>query len=338
MLSPKVLKECIKTCMKARLVPFIQGSPGMGKSAIVKEIADEYGLKLIDCRLSSMEPTDLLGLPWINNGKAEFNPYNLFPLEDTPIPNGYEGWLLFLDEFNSASKATQAAAYRVVLDREIGQHKLHSHCFVVAAGNLSTDNAIVNSLSTAMLSRVIHLHIGINIEDWITDFAIPNNIDDRIIAYLAMNPEYLMQFDPEKEDETFPCPRTWQFVDKLIKANSHVVNEKIIPLLAGAVTLQQATAFVQFCKVSKDLITIEDIKKNPDINLPTDTAILWATVCHISRKVTENDLKYLEKFLNKLPATFKIVFLRSLVKTNPLLIQKPFIINFAKELGDFSFD
>lgn len=96
MLSPKVLKECIKTCMKARLVPFIQGSPGMGKSAIVKEIADEYGLKLIDCRLSSMEPTDLLGLPWINNGKAEFNPYNLFPLEDTPIPNGYEGWLLFL--------------------------------------------------------------------------------------------------------------------------------------------------------------------------------------------------------------------------------------------------
>ena len=189
-----------------------------------------------------------------------------------------------------------------------------------------------------MLSRVIHLHIGINIEDWITDFAIPNNIDDRIIAYLAMNPEYLMQFDPEKEDETFLCPRTWQFVDKLIKANNHVVNEKIIPLLAGAVTLQQATAFVQFCKVSKDLITIEDIKKNPDINIPTDTAILWATVCHISRKVTENDLKYLEKFLNKLPATFKIVFLRSLVKTNPLLIQKPFIINFAKELGDFSFD
>lgn len=58
-LPPTKVKEYIEICMKARLVPFIQGSPGVGKSAIVKQIADEYRLKMIDCRLSSMEPTDL---------------------------------------------------------------------------------------------------------------------------------------------------------------------------------------------------------------------------------------------------------------------------------------
>ena len=83
--------------MRARVVPFIVGSPGCGKSQIVKEIANEYGLKLIDCRLSTMEPTDLQGLPWIQDGKAQFNPYSFFPLENTSIPEGYSGWLLFLN-------------------------------------------------------------------------------------------------------------------------------------------------------------------------------------------------------------------------------------------------
>ena len=109
-LNPSKVKECVETCLKARLVPFIQGSPGVGKSEIVKQIADEYGLKLIDCRLSTMEPVDLNGIPWIQEGKAKFNPYDIFPLESTPIPQGYQGFLLFLDEFNSASRATQAAA------------------------------------------------------------------------------------------------------------------------------------------------------------------------------------------------------------------------------------
>ena len=103
-------KEAIITCMKARLVPFLQSSPGVGKSSGVNDIGNEYGLKVIDVRLSSLEPTDLQGLPWFNNGKAQFQPFDLFPLEDTPIPQGYQGFLLFLDEFNSASRAVQAAA------------------------------------------------------------------------------------------------------------------------------------------------------------------------------------------------------------------------------------
>lgn len=58
-LKPSEIKPAVESCMQARLVPFIQSSPGIGKSSIVKQIANEYGLKLIDCRLSSMEPTDL---------------------------------------------------------------------------------------------------------------------------------------------------------------------------------------------------------------------------------------------------------------------------------------
>jgi MoxR-like ATPase len=334
---PSKVKACVETCMQARLVPFIQGSPGVGKSAIVKEIANEYGLKLIDCRLSSMEPTDLQGLPWIQDGKARFNPYDFFPIEGTPIPEGYSGWLLFLDEMNSASRQTQAAAYRVVLDREIGQHKLHSHCFVVAAGNRLDDNAIVNPLSTAMISRVIHFSMEVDFEDWRDHYALKHGVDERVIAYLSMYPEKLMEFDPERDDQTFPSPRTWDFVSRLIKASGRAPDEDMIPLLAGAVTFEQASAFVQFCKVSKNLVTIEALKKNPDLAVPKQQAAIWATVIHLINRTTKDNFSMLSKFINKLPTTFKIVYFRSLKEVKMELLQNPDFMKSVASLGDYCF-
>ena len=334
-LKPSEVKPCVEACMQARLVPFLRSSPGLGKSSIVKQIANEYGLKLIDLRLSSMEPSDLVGLPWIQNGKAQFNPYSFFPLEETPIPEGYEGFLLFLDEFNSASRAVQAAAYRVVLDREIGMHKLHPKCFVVAAGNLSTDNAITTQLSTAMSSRVIHLNMEVNFEDWRDNFAIPQKIDERIIAYLSMYPQYLMDFDPERDDQTFASPRTWEFASRLLTATGGVVSDKLIPLLGGAVTTEQASAFIQFCKVYKDLITIDDLKKNPDIEPPKDSATLWAILIHLINRVDKDTFKIVLNFVEKMPVSFKIVFLRSLKKTNANLFLEPDVIKMITALGDF---
>lgn len=334
-LKPSQIKKNVELCMQARLVPFIQSSPGLGKSSIVKQIANEYGLKLIDLRLSSLEPTDLVGLPWIQNGQAQFNPYSFFPLEDTPIPEGYEGFLLFLDEFNSASRSVQAAAYRVVLDREIGMHKLHPKCFVVAAGNKMTDNAITTQLSTAMSSRVVHLNMDVNFEDWRDNFALPQKIDERIIAYLSMYPNHLMVFDPERDDQTFPCPRTWEFASKIIQANGGEINDSLIPLLGGVITDEQASALVQFCKVYKDLITIEDLKKDPEIDPPKDMATLWAILIHIVNRVDKDSFKVCLKFIEKMPVTFKIVFLRSLKKVNAYLFLEPEVVQLITDVGDF---
>lgn len=326
------IKEHVEKCMQARLVPFLQSSPGVGKSSIVKQIAKEYGLKLIDCRLSSMEPTDLVGLPWIHEGKAQFNPYSFFPLEDTPIPEGYEGFLLFLDEFNSASRAVQAASYRVILDREIGMYKLHPKCFVVAAGNLSTDNAITNTLSTAMSSRVIHLNISVDFEDWRDNYALPQKIDERIIAFLSMYPDRLMDFDPEREDQTFACPRTWSFVSRLIKASNGKLDTY---LLAGAITPEHAVEFVQFCDVYKDLISIDDLKKDPNIEPPTNSETLWAILIHLINRVDKDTFKLCLDFVDKMPVTFKIVFLRSLKKTKNSLLLEPEVVKMISDVGDF---
>ena len=334
-LTPSEAKEALIKCFKARLVPFLQSSPGMGKSSIIKEIAQEWNLELIDVRLSTMEPVDISGLPHFENGKAKFEPYAIFPLEDSPIPKGKEGFLLFLDEFNAAPRATQAASYRLILDREVGQHKLHKNCLIAAAGNLSTDNAITTRLSTAMLSRLVHIHMEVSLKDWMNAVAIPQNYDERIIAFLNMYPDKLMRFDPEKEDETFTCPRTWQFTNDLIK-DSPVLSNVDAVLLSGTITPDIATEFVQFTRVYKNLVTLKDIvKKNGECLVPDDMATRYAILIHLMMKVTEKEIEPVLKYIGKFDPSMKIVFVRNVLQRHKELKTHPAMIDLIVREGKY---
>lgn len=319
-LSPSQTKKALIKCFKARLVPFLQSSPGMGKSSLVKEIAKEWNLELVDLRLSTMEPTDLTGLPHFENGRAVFEPYAMFPLEDTPIPEGKDGWLLFLDEFNAAPKATQAAAYRLVLDREVGQHKLHPNCIVAAAGNLMSDNAITTRLSTAMLSRVIHIHMKPSFKDWLENVALPEDYDERVIAYLSMYKDKLMQFDPEREDETFCAPRTWEFCNRLIKGIPELSVEDQI-LLSGTITPDIATEFVQFTRVYQKLVTIDKLKAKPEQDVPEELGLRYATLVHMMLNVDDKSIDVVAPYVSKFDSPMRIMFLRSLMKKNASLLK-----------------
>ncbi|PDO90562.1 ATPase AAA, partial [Burkholderia mallei] len=81
--------------------------------------------------------------------KVTYIPMDTFPIQSDKVPSNKKGWLLFLDEANGASHSVQMASYKLILDREVGNHKLHDKCFIIAAGNLDTDNAITNTMSSA---------------------------------------------------------------------------------------------------------------------------------------------------------------------------------------------
>lgn len=315
---PRLIREFVIDALVAGLVPFIQSSPGMGKSAIIKSIAKELNLKLIDHRLSTSPPEDLSGLPRFNDkGQAVFAPFaELFPIQGTKIPDGYNGWLLFLDEFNSAKKDTQAAAYKLILDRCVGQAPLHEHCIVACAGNLSTDRAIVNPLSTAMQSRVIHLEMEISQEDWLYDVAFAEDYDPRIIAYLSQYPDRLMDFRPDHKDRTFCCPRTWEFMNRLIK-NQSVTDQKV-PLYAGTITSGVAADFVQFSKVYKDMPKVSEIMANPaGYPVPTDISTRWAIVTALLQHTTVDNLDKINLYIKKFDLSFRVLFFRGVMAKVP---------------------
>lgn len=333
--TPREARDFVIDCMRAGLVPYIQGSPGIGKSSIIKAVAKKFKLHVIDHRLSTSEPTDMTGLPnFYDNGQyARFAPFaELFPLSSMPVPKDMDGWMIFFDEISSAPRSVQAAAYKIILDRMVGQHRLHPNVVIVAAGNLATDRAIVNPLSTAMQSRLIHIELEVSFNEWLEDVAIPENYDSRVIGFLAQYPEKLMDFKPDHHEKTFCCPRTWEFVHRLLKVqSSQVVTDKTAKLLTGTITSGVAMEFVQFTKVYQDLVTIQEIQADPNkCRLPTENALKWAVTTHMMEKIDDQNFKDLATYADRFSIDFRILFYRSILVRRPTLRTHP---NFATHIS-----
>lgn len=303
--------------IKAKVVPMIHGSPAIGKSGIVHQIAETYNLFLIDLRLSQCDPTDLLGFPQILAAinRAGYTPMETFPIAGDAFPvnpktnQPYAGWLLFLDEFNSASVAVQAAAYKIVLDRMVGKYHLHDKVAVVCAGNLESDGAIVESMSTALQSRILHLELTVDLPEWIR-WAGPAGIDYRIMSYLESQPTALYTFKPDHTDWTYASPRTWEFANRFVKMLD-VKDQDTLPLLSGCITEGVARPFLTFCDIFDKLPSIHDILMAPgSIRVPGEPSILFAMCGSIAHHATPVNIGGLLKFIMRMPLEFQVVCVR----------------------------
>jgi len=308
----------ITMCFQNNLVPFLHGSPGIGKSAIVQQIAKKYKLHLIDIRLSQCDPTDMSGLPAINNEKATYKPMDIFPLDNDPIPEGMEGFLLLLDEINSSSLAVQAAAYKLTLDRMVGQHKLHPKAMIACAGNLMSDGAIVNRLSTAMQSRLVHFELYVDWKLW-SLWASSNHLATEVISYINHCPDKLQQFDPNHQDKTFACPRTWEFSSRIMKYPKMKITDKL-PALVGCLGEGIAYEFTTYCEVYKHIPTYKDIAANSrTISVTNEPMMLAAISGMIGSTVTSKDINIIMPYIYRLPLEFQVFTLRDALKRHPEL-------------------
>lgn len=315
-------KAMVIATMQAGLVPFLTGSPGIGKSSIFHEIAKMGQLEIIDLRLSQCDPTDINGFPDLKGKKATYVPLDTIPIVGDEIPVGKEGWMLLLDEFNSASPAVQAASYKLVLDKMVGNHHLHPKVFICCAGNLETDNAIVNPMSTALQSRLIHIQMEADVESWLT-WAMENNIDYRITSYLQFSPKNFYSFIPDHTDNTYACPRTWHFANKLIQKVT--LNSPIIrPLLNGCISSPVASEFLTFCNIYKELPTIKELEASPEtVNMPSAPSTLFAITGFIATHSTDKNLSQLAKYISRMPMEFQIVCWREMQQRNPDTCKHP---------------
>ena len=324
------LKEALIRDFKIGLTPMVASSPGMGKSDIIRNIAEKFKLKVVDFRVSQCEPVDMQGYPGvISNGdnqlRMTFHIPEYFPIEGDPIPEGYDGWLLFLDEFNSGNKQTEAAAYKLILDREVYKHKLHDRCLIAAAGNLTTDRAIVNTQSTATTSRLNHYRMRVDHKVWI-DWANEHDIDHRIISLIKFKPELLHRFDPSTNELTFPCPRTWEFASKVIsgaKAIDHINKIR----LAGTIGEGAAVELATYSEIYKNLPTIEQILANPKSGwkVPTEPSELYAVTTMLAHNSTPDSIEKLIIAINRLPTDFQVITFKDIYKRTPALKGHPVI-------------
>jgi len=332
----------VRDIMRANLVANLIGSPGIGKSDIIKQVAEEFELKVIDIRLAQCDPTDLNGFPTLSEDRSRchYAPPITFPLADDPLPIKepavldelgrtikkpvyYKGWLLFLDELTSAPPMVQAAAYKVILDRQVGEHDLHEKVRIVAAGNKTTDKAIVQRMSTALQSRVITLEVIIDLDEWLI-WAEKAGIDKRIMSYIQFRPDMLHKFDANHKDLTFPCPRTWEFAHGLLKIWRVVTFQNLI-VLAGAVSKGAASELIAFCQVYDTIPTLEKMIADP-LGVPIDNSkkdLLFAICSLIGQSFNKDNSQALISVMERLPIEFRVTACQNILRRDRTLQREP---------------
>lgn len=299
-MKPTSLIRTLKTCIAANRPAMIISHPGMGKSQIVRAVAEQMALKLYDVRLSGRDPVDLLGLPRIENNVTRWCTPAILP-QAGPA-------LLFLDEMNRAQQMVLNVGLQLVLDRRVGDYVLPEGVSIVAAGNPETDPG-VTKMSAAMKLRFVHLHLEISPDDWL-QYALKSGIDPVVMAWIQFRPDLLHAFDAKALNS--PNPRGWEFISDIIKQEPDADVEHEI--YAGIVGEATAIEFSGFKRLQRELPQIPTILLDPKkAKVPTEPSALYAISAALARRASESNLGRVLTYLERLPKEFNVLCVKMLV-------------------------
>lgn len=202
----------------------ILGHPGVGKSALVKEIADRMNYYFIDTRLAFKENVDLGGYPVPDHDERQmiyFRPKFIPPVN---IPDGRNGILWFLDESNRAHPTVIQTLFQIITENKCGEHPLHKKTSIILAGNLGDDDdtTITQFDDSALDGRLAIFHLKPSSEDWLK-WGYDEGIHPYILKYISSFPEKLWD-----EDKINPNPRGWHQVSNALKYSYCLPDEKLL--------------------------------------------------------------------------------------------------------------
>jgi len=115
--------------------------------------------------------------------------------------------------------------------------------------------------------------------------------------------------------KTYACPRTWEFLDRLINGKK-IVRENMLPRVAGTIGAAAGYDFLTFCEVQKDIPDWADLldpKMNARISVPTEASAKFATICWASNKVTKGEVVKILPFIQRFGADFQVIFCRGVI-------------------------
>jgi hypothetical protein len=254
--SVQARKSLLKAFSKKRPL-FLWGPPGIGKSELVADIAQELGGHMIDLRLGQMEPTDIRGIPFYNKDTGKMDWAEPVDLPTEEFASQYPIVVLFLDEMNSAAPSVQAAAYQLILNRRSGKYFLPDNVVMVAAGNRESDKGVTYRMPTPLANRFIHQEMRVDFPSY-QEWAVNNNIHKDVVGYLSFAKQDLYDFDPKSASRAFATPRSWTFVSQILE-DEDGDDDTVMNLIAGTVGEGLAVKFMAHRKVAGKMPKPEDI-------------------------------------------------------------------------------
>lgn len=324
-MKPSRIEEVVKSVIQTRWPVFLWGPPGVGKSSIVRSIAKQKKLELLDVRASLLDPTDLRGIPTVEKGKAKWCPPSFLPSD--PKSKG----LLFFDELNAAPPLVQASLYQLTLDRCVGEYKLPDGWSILAAGNRAEDRSVTFRMPAALINRFVHLDYEVDFEDW-RDWAVVNKMHPLVVGFLSTRRELL--FNMDKPDKPFPTPRSWEIVSDILSSQDSFKDCQDIIL--GVVGEGAMMEFIGYCESAISEEIIEKIIADPSAaKLPKKLGDQYALISYLSFNLDKTDVqKGAEVLLSRFAPELGVLLLRNCLKLHPKFAMKKGVQEFISKHKD----
>jgi len=326
-MKPSQVKRTLLRCVKANLPVLLKGAPGVGKTDICSQVAEELEMNFIPIIPVICDPTDAKGVPARNgDGKWEWHLIG----DARRIIEAKEPTMVLIDDLGQAPTMVQAAFMQWILLRRIGEHPIPDCVYILSATNRREDRAGVTGILEPVKSRFATI---IEMEpdegDW-AEWAFAHEMPGKLIAFGHFRPALLTDFQPTADIKNGPCPRTFANAGKLINAGIEDMET-----ISGAVGEGCAVEMLGFFKYWQQLPNLDAVIADPDkADVPREPAALYAIVTGLVEKVTKNNIERIFRYGKKLPKDFQILLGRDCIRRDKTIQTTKAFVKWAVDNKD----
>ena len=203
---------------------FLMGPPGIGKTAIMKQIADEMGVGLVSYSMTHHTRQSALGLPSIvrkSFGGEEYavSEYTMSEIissvYDMIEEGGVKEGILFLDEINCVSETLTPTMLQFLQYKTFGRHRVPDGWIVVTAGNPTEYNRSAREFDIVTWDRLKRIDIEPDFSAW-KEYALKSGVHAAVLTYLDAKKECFYRVEATVEGKRFVTARSWCDLSSMI--------------------------------------------------------------------------------------------------------------------------
>lgn len=218
---------------------FLMGPPGIGKTAIMEQIAQELGVGLVSYSMTHHTRQSALGLPFIVNKNYGGKEYSVSEYTMSEIiasvydmieETGHKEGILFLDEINCVSETLAPAMLQFLQYKIFGRHRVPNGWIVVTAGNPPEYNNSVHEFDIVTWDRLKRIDVEANYGVW-KEYAVNCSIHPSVTTYLDIKKADFYKIETTVDGKSFVTARGWVDLSDMIKLyekNGIAVREQLV--------------------------------------------------------------------------------------------------------------
>lgn len=197
---------------------FLLGAPGIGKTAVMEQIAGELGIALVSYSMTHHTRQSALGLPYIMHKEYEGQTYDvteytmseiIASIYDVMADSGIKEGILFLDEINCVSETLAPSMLQFLQYKVFGRHRVPDGWVIVTAGNPPEYNKSVREFDVVTMDRLKILEVEADYKAW-REYAGERSIHAAVLNYLDMKKDDFYQVETTVRGRSYITARGWE--------------------------------------------------------------------------------------------------------------------------------